>query len=100
MASWYPTERGDVSHRKGGLPQKGAGPADAVIQQIFLGGDAGDILEKAVEIRPFNVQIVGDNLDIDRIGVVALHIPQGFFHIGDLLFLDGDGLAGNLLASR
>ena len=82
-----PYGSGDIADRQVCFPQKTAGPADPVVQKIFLGRSSGNVFKEPVKIGAFNIQIIGDHMDIYFMGVIIFNIPEGFFHIGDLLFL-------------
>lgn len=85
---------GDMADRQFCIFQQTAGPADPVIQKIFLRGGSCDIFKKPVQIGAFNTQIVGNDLDIYCVGVIVFDIPKGLLHIRNLFFLGRNIFSG------
>ena len=71
-----PYGSGDIADRQVCFPQKTAGPADPVVQKIFLGRSSGNVFKEPVKIGAFNIQIIGDHMDIYFMGVIILLAGQ------------------------
>ena len=77
---------GYIADRQSCFLQKCTGTPDPVIQKILLGRAAGDILKEAVQIGSFDIQMIRNHLNINRVSVIIFNIAQRLFYITDFLF--------------